>query len=108
MYFQASYKSDAFFMIQVIHRALNIMEYIALDPERPKGLGDIAERMDLNAATCANIIKTLVTRKYLVKLEKQKGYLLGPMFQRLMSKDDHSGMPVRPLKIKAAATAGRK
>lgn len=70
-------------MIQVIHRALNIMEYIATDPERPKELGDIAEELKLHAATCANIIKTLVTRQYLVKLEKQKGYLLGPMFHRM-------------------------
>ena len=70
-------------MIQVIHRALNIMEYVAADPDRPKELGDIAEGLKLHAATCANIIKTLVTRQYLVKLEKQKGYLIGPMFHRL-------------------------
>jgi DNA-binding IclR family transcriptional regulator len=88
-----------FFMIQVIHRALNIMEYIATDPDRPKELGDIAEDLKLHAATCANIIKTLVTRQYLVKLEKQKGYLLGPMFYR---------MGVMTVEAKAAAGAAPK
>ncbi|RYY19134.1 MAG: IclR family transcriptional regulator, partial [Chitinophagaceae bacterium] len=31
----------------------------------------------LNAGTCANIIKTMVARKYLDKIDKQKGYCLG-------------------------------
>jgi DNA-binding IclR family transcriptional regulator len=64
-------------MIQVINRALDILEYIAKDPENPKPLGEIAEDLNLNAGTCANIIKTMVARKYLDKLDKQKGYCLG-------------------------------
>lgn len=78
-----------FFMIQVVHRALNILEYIANDPEKPKALGDIAEDLELNAATCANIIKTLVVREYLEKLDKQKGYLLGPMAYRLSGNEGY-------------------
>lgn len=66
-------------MIQVIHRSLDILEYIAKDPETPKALGDIASTLNLNAGTCANIIKTLVDRKYLDKTDKPKGYLLGSM-----------------------------
>jgi DNA-binding IclR family transcriptional regulator len=64
-------------MIQVINRALDILEYIAKDPESPKPLGEIAADLNLNAGTCANIIKTMVTRKYIDKLGKQKGYCLG-------------------------------
>lgn len=64
-------------MIQVIHRALDILEFVAKDPEQPKNLGDIAGPLNLNAGTCANIIKTLVQRKYLDKLDKKKGYILG-------------------------------
>ncbi|MHA4843560.1 IclR family transcriptional regulator [Flavitalea antarctica] len=64
-------------MIQVINRALDILEYIAKDPESPRPLGEIASDLNLNAGTCANIIKTMVDRKYLDKLGKQKGYCLG-------------------------------
>lgn len=66
-------------MIQVINRALDILEYIANEPDKPKPLGEIASKLELNAGTCANIIKTLVDRKYLEKIDKSKGYFLGPM-----------------------------
>lgn len=64
-------------MIQVIHRAVDIIEYIAVDPTRPKLMGHIAEDLNLNAATCANIIKTLVQRGIVKKAENEKGYVLG-------------------------------
>jgi len=72
-------------MIQVIHRAFDILEYVANDPERPKLLGEIARDIGLNAGTCANIVKTLLTRGYLEKLELQKGYLPGKKMQTLGS-----------------------
>ena len=49
-------------MIQVIHRALNILELIARDRNKEYGLSEIADRLGLNHGTCANIIKTLVVR----------------------------------------------
>jgi len=64
-------------MIQVIHRAIDILELVANDPERPKPLGEIAKGVSLNAATVANIVKTLVGRGFLEKLDLQKGYLPG-------------------------------
>jgi len=64
-------------MIQVINRALDILEFIAKEPDRPRSLSEIAEKLELNSGTCANIIKTLVTRKYIEKLDKKKGYCLG-------------------------------
>ncbi|TKC65150.1 IclR family transcriptional regulator [Pedobacter hiemivivus] len=63
-------------MIQVINRALDVLEYISIEPDQPKPLSVIASHFNLNAGTCANIIKTLVTRKYIEKVEK-KGYCLG-------------------------------
>jgi DNA-binding IclR family transcriptional regulator len=66
-------------VIQVIQRALDILEFVAKDPERPKVLGEIYKDLGLNAATCANIVKTLVARGYLDKLNRQKGYILGPL-----------------------------
>lgn len=64
-------------MIQVIHRAFDIIEYVAEDINRPKLMGNIAQDLNLNTATCANIIKTLVTRGLLQKAENEKGYLIG-------------------------------
>jgi len=64
-------------MIQVINRALDILEFLAKDPDQHKTLGEISEELNLNNGTCANIIKTLVERKYVEKLDKKKGYCLG-------------------------------
>jgi len=55
------------------------MEYIAEEPERPRLLGEIADRFRLNHATCANILKTLVKRNYIDQKAPRKGYTLGPM-----------------------------
>lgn len=63
-------------MIQVINRALDLLEYISVNPDQPKPLSVIAAHFKLNAGTCANILKTLITRKYVEKVEK-RGYCLG-------------------------------
>jgi DNA-binding IclR family transcriptional regulator len=63
-------------MIQVINRAIDILEYISKDAERPKLMGHIALDLNLNTATCANIIKTLVNRGLIKKAEHEKGYIL--------------------------------
>jgi IclR family KDG regulon transcriptional repressor len=64
-------------MIQVINRALDIIEIIAQNPENPTSLGEIADALGLNHGTCANIMKTLVVRKYLEQVGTKKGYILG-------------------------------
>lgn len=64
-------------MIQVINRALDILEFLASKPDQYQGLAEIADELNLNKGTCANIIKTLVERKYVEKLDKKKGYCLG-------------------------------
>lgn len=70
-------------MIQVIHRALDILELLAKEPQIPKTLGEISGGLNLNAGTCANIIKTLTARHYIEKLDKQKGYMLGALAYKL-------------------------
>ncbi|WP_257669415.1 IclR family transcriptional regulator [Parapedobacter tibetensis] len=70
-------------MIQVINRALNILEYIAKNKDRACSLTEIAESMGLNLPTCANILKTLVDANYLEHLGRKKGYKLGPMVYQL-------------------------
>lgn len=53
------------------------MELIASEPERPKPLGELADRLGLNHGTCANILKTLVSRGYVEQQGVKKGYILG-------------------------------
>jgi IclR family KDG regulon transcriptional repressor len=64
-------------MIQVIHRALDILELVSRERSKEFGLGEIADSLGLNHGTCANIIKTLVTREYLKQSGKKRGYKLG-------------------------------
>jgi DNA-binding IclR family transcriptional regulator len=64
-------------MIQVIHRALNILELVARDRDKEHTLSEISDSLGLNHGTCANIIKTLLVRKYLEQTGKRQGYKLG-------------------------------
>ncbi len=66
-------------MIQVLNRALDIIEYVARNPKRDHTLSEIADHLELNHGTCANIMKTLVQRNYLEQVVKKKGYRLGNM-----------------------------
>lgn len=70
-------------MIQVVHRALNILEFIAQHPQREYSLSEIADQQQLNHGTCANILKTLVTRGYIEQVGHKKGYRLGAMSYHL-------------------------
>lgn len=64
-------------MIQVVNRALDILEYVAKERDKEYTLGKIADNLGLNHATCANIIKTLTTREYIEKVGRTRGYRLG-------------------------------
>ena len=79
-------------MIQVIGRALDILELIARNPEEPQTLSFIADQLGLNHGTCANIIKTLVNRHYIDKIDGKKGYRLGNMAYKLAGKKDYKNI----------------
>ncbi|MDH7568153.1 MAG: helix-turn-helix domain-containing protein [Armatimonadota bacterium] len=66
-------------MVQVLRRALKVLEVVSEDPVRPHGLGEIAAAAGLNAATCARILKTLVEAGYVEQVAPKKGYRLGVM-----------------------------
>ena len=70
-------------MIQVIHRAFDIIELCAKNRDRELTLSDIADKLELNHGTCANILKTLVSRNYIEQLGYKKGYRLGSMIFQL-------------------------
>ena len=64
-------------MIQVIIRAIGILEYVAQFDKEPVQLFKIAEHVGLSHPTTANIVKTLVEKNYLEQLGRKKGYRLG-------------------------------
>ncbi|MEO7766006.1 MAG: IclR family transcriptional regulator C-terminal domain-containing protein [Ferruginibacter sp.] len=64
-------------MIQVIVRAINILEFVAKHDNKPVQLIKIAENSGLSQPTCANIVKTLVDKNYLENISRKEGYILG-------------------------------
>jgi len=70
-------------MIQSLHRAFDILEFLAQRGSEAAPLGDIARHTGLNASTGANLLKTLVSRSYVDQVGPRKGYVLGPMAQHL-------------------------
>ena len=73
-------------MIQVIHRALNVLEHLSRVGEHLPVLGDIARATQLNSATCARILSTLMSEGYVEQEGRRKGYRLGPMAYTLTAR----------------------
>ncbi len=72
-------------MIQVIHRAIDVLEILSKNYPNPLTLGEIHGELKLNRGTCANIIKTLVGRGFIKKIDRNTGYVLGEGLVKLMS-----------------------
>ncbi|MBU0715202.1 MAG: IclR family transcriptional regulator [Verrucomicrobia bacterium] len=70
-------------MIRVLHKAFDMLEYLAKTPRQRKKLNEISGHLKMNAGTCANILKTMVQRKYVDQANVRGGYLLGPMIYYL-------------------------
>lgn len=65
-------------MIQVLNRAFDILELIARGKDKEFALGEIADSLGLNHGTCANIIKTMMSREYIEQTGRRGSYRLGP------------------------------
>lgn len=70
-------------MIQSIIKAMNIIEYLAANSNREVALKEIADMLDMDYGTCANIIKTLASRGYIQQSAPRCGYKFGYMFYKL-------------------------
>ena len=70
-------------MVLVIVKALDILEWVARDSSRTYSLTEIAGGLQMNQATCVNILQTLVSKNYIEHLGRKKGYRLGPMAYNL-------------------------
>jgi len=64
-------------MIQVVIRAIDILEFVAQHDKEPVQLYKIAEQVGLSHPTTANIVKTLLKKNYLEQMGRKKGYRLG-------------------------------
>lgn len=76
-------------MIQVINRAIDILELIGQNRTRLYTLSEISGQLKLNNGTCANIIKTLVIRGYIEQEGRKTGYRLGSMSYLLTGNYSH-------------------
>jgi DNA-binding IclR family transcriptional regulator len=70
-------------MVLVVIKTFDILELVALRNGHAITLTEIAAELNLNQATAANIIKTMVHKGYLEHIGKKKGYRLGPSAYRL-------------------------
>ncbi|MDD4870998.1 MAG: IclR family transcriptional regulator [Kiritimatiellae bacterium] len=66
-------------MIKVLHKVFDIFELLAETPDKAKSLSDIAGKLKMHPATCANILQTMVRRHYVEQIAPRKGYVLGPL-----------------------------
>lgn len=64
-------------MIQVIVRAIDLLEFVAQHGKEPVQLIKIAAHLGLSQPTTANIVKTLVVKNYLEQVGRKEGYRLG-------------------------------
>lgn len=64
-------------MIQVLQRACQVLNQLAIRPEEPMALGELAQATGLNIATCARILQTLVAEGYVEQPLHKGKYSLG-------------------------------
>ena len=73
-------------MIKVVDKVFDILELLATDPEQPRTLSAIADPLQMNHGTCANLLKTMAARHYVQRLPFKKGYRLGIKAYQLSGK----------------------
>ncbi len=78
-------------MIRVLHKAFDMLELLAAEPAHRKKLNEIAPHLHINASTCANILKTMVSRNYVDQVTPRTGYALGPMVYQLARQGAYRG-----------------
>ena len=70
-------------MIQVLERAMNILELLSLNPEKEVPLSEISSALSLDKGTCTNILKTLSSHGYVQQNAPRSGYKLGYKMYRI-------------------------
>lgn len=94
--------------IQVIDRAVRVLELLA---DAPEGLGlyDISRKLSVSPQTCQTLLRTLQFHEMVIQAGKGKPYVTGPKIQTLssqwLSRKDKAGL-ARELVIKLARKTG--
>lgn len=72
-------------------KALNILEYLN-EQGSPQTIASICSALSLNRITCTNLVKTLITKKYVYRNEKGRICLTGKIY--VMGKIYKEGFPI--------------
>ena len=75
-------------MIQVIERVEQILVYLSENRKREVPLTEIADSLNINRATCANILKTLKELGFVEQMSYRKGYILGDKIYSIAGADN--------------------
>lgn len=76
-------------MVQVLIKAFDILELVAKREGTAISLTEISTELEINQATAANIINTLVSKDYLEHIGKKKGYRLGSACSKLNNSEPY-------------------
>ncbi len=72
-------------MIQVLIRAMRIIELLGSAPQSKFSISDISKRLSLDRGTCTNIMKTLASHGFVQQDAPRDGYKIGYMLYYLTS-----------------------
>ena len=64
-------------MIQVLEKAVNILDYLSQNSTREVPLSELADSLGINRPTCANIMKSLKDLALVEQTDYRGGYILG-------------------------------
>jgi DNA-binding IclR family transcriptional regulator len=85
-------------MIQVIEKVADIFVYLSKNKTREVPLSEIADTLNMNRATCANIIKTLKEVGFIEQKSYRKGYVLGDKLYAIVGVESDPNRMVALLK----------
>lgn len=62
----------------VINKTFSILEQVVISSPAPMLPAQLAEKLNLNRATCSRLLKQLLDMGYILKVSRQQGYVPGP------------------------------
>ena len=65
-------------MLTSVQKVTRILTAVASGGSEPMPLFEIAQKTEINKATCSHIINTLMQEGFIVRISATKGYVLGP------------------------------
>lgn len=85
-------------MIQVLEKAVNILDYLSNNSTREVPLSELADSLGINRPTCANIMKSLKDLALVEQTDYRGGYILGDKLFALSGASTNHQKVVRMIK----------